>query len=466
MVMVFLFLLAPLAAQTINITSPMGYRSHCVGDRMTITWTSSGISQPLTIALRAFGLPPDAAPALVIATGEADDGSYEWTIPATVAAANYYIRVRTDDATVKDDSGMFFIHTSPVITVASPAGTPWTIGNRYEIRWQKVCAMQDTVTIALRNKGSAPDAAPAFVIATGEANDGSHSWTIPGTVAPGEYFIRVRTDDASVRGDSSVFTIRSGLVNRLPPDRLPPLSFQFPRLEVSDIGLAPNAEGFGIIFSYKNTGKAPLPKASDVPVKPSYRVLIDGRETASGSLFIPAFAAPPGWEQTGYFGGWIVMPVNLYDDKLWHIGNIVTVHINENKVMGMDSHTLGLNLKPIALRTAYDVIFTNVSFNWAANELTMAVRVEGKIPPGKRLRFHHPGEFFHDVDIHPGQGVYSYSHKLIYKPPKGRNWIKIDASAYLVPLPGGGERLLDIDLRNNQGLFHFDRPPRPAESPH
>jgi hypothetical protein len=132
--------------------------------------------------------------------------------------------------------------------------------------------------------------------------------------------------------------------------------------------------------------------------------------------------------------------------------------------MGMDSHTLSLNLRPIALRYAYDVSFSNVSFAWAANELTMSVRVEGQVPPGKKLRFHCPGEFYHDVDIHPGQGSYSYSHKLISKPPKDQNWSKINASAYLVPLPGGGERLWDINLGNNQGLFHFDRPTRLVES--
>jgi len=112
------------------------------------------------------------------------------------------------------------------------------------------------------------------------------------------------------------------VISRIPPERLPPPLLKFPSLEVSGIDLAPNADGFGIVFSYKNVGNGARPKASEVPVEPSYRVLIDGKETANGSLFIPAFAAQPGWEQVGYFGGWIVLPsVFTALSNNWCIGN-------------------------------------------------------------------------------------------------------------------------------------------------
>jgi hypothetical protein len=37
-----------------------------------------------------------------------------------------------------------------------------------------------------------------LVIAAGEANDGKYlPWTIPDAIEPGNYFVRVRTDDAT-----------------------------------------------------------------------------------------------------------------------------------------------------------------------------------------------------------------------------------------------------------------------------
>jgi hypothetical protein len=95
------------------------------------------------------------------------------------------------------------------ITVTSPSGGEFFPGSPVTITWTKAGDMQATVTIALRFASSAPTAAPALVIATGTTNDGSEPWKVPGTVAPGDYFIRVRTDDAAVIGDGAVFKISS-----------------------------------------------------------------------------------------------------------------------------------------------------------------------------------------------------------------------------------------------------------------
>ena len=104
------------------------------------------------------------------------------------------------------------------ITVNSPATDhDWCIGSTLAITWTRSGVMQESVTIALRYAGSAPDAAPALVIATGEANDLEYgSWRIPDTVTPGSYFLRVRTDDATVRGDGPLFRIISCLQAHTP----------------------------------------------------------------------------------------------------------------------------------------------------------------------------------------------------------------------------------------------------------
>jgi hypothetical protein len=105
------------------------------------------------------------------------------------------------------------------ITVTSPAaGVPWDIGGTYTIAWTKTGTMQATVAIRLRSAGSSESDPAALTIANGEANDGSYTWTIPASVAPGSYFIRVRTDDSTVIGDSGTFTIKRN-VNFSRPER-------------------------------------------------------------------------------------------------------------------------------------------------------------------------------------------------------------------------------------------------------
>lgn len=155
---------------------------------------------------------------------------------------------------------------------------------------------------------------------------------------------------------------------------------------MTEIDLAPNAEGFGIVFSYKNIGNGALAKAGAATVKPTYRVLLDGRETASGTLFLPALAAPPGWEQKGYFGGWIVLPAaGVAGDSHWHIGNTIAVSINENKALGMASHSQSLPLKPVAMKYKFDLVRNGVTLDWDKRVLTVCLRLDGKVPAGREL---------------------------------------------------------------------------------
>ncbi len=372
------------------------------------------------------------------------------------------------------------------ITVTSPAaGVNWQIGTSYTVTWTKSGAMAATVKIRLRRAGS-PEAEDAvWSITDSTPNDGSFGTAVvPASVPAGDYYIRVRTTGAQdVIGDGEIFHV-SGMqvISRLPPDRMPPLRLKFPRLAVSDIDLAPNADGFGIVFNYKNVGEGALPKASEVPVKPSYRVLIDGIEKAKGFLFIPAFQAQPGWEQKGYFGGWIVLtnwallghqnPLPVYSNTLsepiwqWHIGNSITVHINENKVMGMDSHSLSLNLRNILLKYKYDWMCTGIDYDWNTRRLTISLKLEGQMPVNRNFSLvcngrYLPGAAQWVVSGKLDKNLYSFSRKVDV--PQSENHLSFEVFT-TVSWTSPQEKIADIDLRNNAFARKFDRPPRPAES--
>ena len=228
---VVLLLTAALAAQSITVTSPkygdastggVERPAHwCVGETHSVLWVAQGAMQAtVTIALRYSGSATDAPPALVIASGTANDGGYPWTVPNTVAPGYYFLRVRTDDATVIGDGQIFHIGSSPAMIVTSPRKTDlWCVGTKHAIQWKKWCAIPGNVTIALRTEGSPASAAPRLVIATGAVNNGYYpEWTIPNDIEAGNYFIRVRTDDATVIGDGEVFKIGKETIRVLVPN--------------------------------------------------------------------------------------------------------------------------------------------------------------------------------------------------------------------------------------------------------
>jgi hypothetical protein len=98
-----------------------------------------------------------------------------------------------------------------VITVTAPtAGDDWCSGGTYSITWTRSGEMSNRVTVRLRWAGSANREADALLIARNTDNNGLLSWTIPATVAPGEYFIRIWTVQAEgegATGDSANFSI-------------------------------------------------------------------------------------------------------------------------------------------------------------------------------------------------------------------------------------------------------------------
>jgi hypothetical protein len=293
------------------------------------------------------------------------------------------------------------------------------------------------------------------------ANTTSYTWPNPGSYIGGkvpagnDYTIRVRVDTSTSTTESddsdAFFSIMDAcLVSRAPTDRPQPL--KFPRLAITGVDLVPNAEGFGIIFAYKNVGTGALPKRSEMAVKPDFRVLIDGKEIEKGDLFIPETPAPPGWEIKTHFGGWIKYPANM--DYQWNIGNTIMVYINEKKAGGMNSDSKSWPLKPIALKYSFDVLINGIAFDWKTNQVTVYYRINGKAPqPDKTFTLFcksltvDTGFFYTDRHIKPG----FYTVKGAVNLQKNTKYVEFEVSAY------GPALKEDIDQRNNKYNQTFRR---------
>ena len=351
------------------------------------------------------------------------------------------------------------------ITVTQPAtGVTWNMGGTYVIQWTSTDTMKPTVKIMLWRGAT-------FVtdIVESTPNNGSYSWTIPTTLAADTYKIRVRTIGDNIVGIGKAFNIAAVSAN--PPIKVDrPLAdaqtvaaarLKFPALSISDVKLVPYEDGLVITFAYKNSGTGPLPKASDMPVKPNYRVLIDNKEVAQGNLIIPAFEAQPGWEVPSFYGYEIKYPLgpgNPHFPDDWTIGNLVTVKINENKVNGMASDSQSYNLKPMALDYSYDAILFGATLDWAKEVMTITIRIDGNIGSLNKFRLGSidewgeskgPWMFVKTFNIVPGQRLYTITQKMDGV-GKSRNELLVRLRVYLVESAGSIADSRDIEHRNNE----------------
>ena len=338
------------------------------------------------------------------------------------------------------------------ITVTRPqAGETLDAGHGYMITWTKSGQMGQNVKIKLRQGNT-----NILDITDSTPNTGSFNWQMSGDISPGSYTIRVRTLDNAVTGDSGTFTIRSVRQIHVPPlSERPSLLRKSPQLAISNFELQPNAEGFVITFGYKNVGNGSLPRASEMPVKPDFRVLIDNREINKGHLFIPETPAPPGWEVKTYHGGTIKYPPGPGMDYAFHVGSTATVRINENKAGGMDSDSESYNLRLLALNHTYDAVLITPYLNWTAKLLVIDIRIDGQIGAGKEfllLNDTPAGCYFYTVvRINPYQRQYAITRPMDCLAYRSEYLLDL----YLIVRRTGSDTadLRDFDQRNH----HFQK---------
>lgn len=349
------------------------------------------------------------------------------------------------------------------ITVTQPAaGETWKTGGTYVIKWTHSGVTKPTVKVMLWQGSN-------FVMDIENVQPiiASRVWTIPATVAPGTYKIRVKVIGESTLGISDAFNIVAPdppkQVSRPLRDR-PVFHIKFPALSISDVKLSPNSEGFVFTFGYKNSGEGPLPKGSEMPEKPSFRVLIDNREVNKGSLFIPEFPAEPGWKVQTYHGCDIKYQTGREFDRTWTIGNTITVKINENAVNGMASDSQTYNLKPMALNYSYDAILTGATLDWAQEILTVNVRIDGQIGSlNKFILFNSAaneyvvdglGSFLKTISLVPGQRLYSFTQK-IGGIARWRKEYTAYMGIFLIRDSDALSDVRDIEHRNNINIITF-----------
>ncbi len=369
------------------------------------------------------------------------------------------------------------------IEVKSPnGGETMALGAKWPIAWTAARITQQVQIVLIKGEGG------KFGVIKESLDPGASPWewtvgqTDRGPAPAGQYKIRVVTLDGS-KGDVSDASFAIGgavppTIRKFPDFPRPvPLPLGKPRLEVTAISLACNASGYSIIFGYRNAGDAALPRRSELPVRPDYRVLIDGREVDKGDLFIPQSPpAAPGWELATHSGGFINFPV--YEPRPWHIGTEITIILNERNVLNMGTASKTSSLQPIVLTCGYDLAFGGpVSIDWNANKARVVITKVGSSPElSKKISLVYTLGYYHTNTVSGGpmeatvtypEGPYTISRSMEF-PSTGPFPVRLDipmedSSYYDLELTIWPERRDEFDERNNAiPRARFERPGIPA----
>ncbi|MCU0236487.1 MAG: GPI anchored serine-threonine rich family protein [Acidobacteria bacterium] len=226
---VLLFSVLGLAAQSAVIAAPKAGDVLLFGNNKTIQWSFNGKA-----VIRLNLLDQAGAKLGTIQSGlPLSAGAFTWEVGQLEGGGSaplgkgFKIVMRIDGSTtVLAESAPFEIAGTPMTPAPSPAtikvtspksGDEWCPGSTYSITWTKTGVMPATVDIRLRSAGSANSAPDALVIANNAANSGSFSWTIPGSLPTGDYFVLVNTANPASIPICPLFKIVNCLTQPVPP---------------------------------------------------------------------------------------------------------------------------------------------------------------------------------------------------------------------------------------------------------
>ncbi len=186
-----------LPSGTITVTAPNGGESYLQGGILPITWTTSGTpGADVQILARSAGQ------TFTVSASTANDGSFNWTVPAAqTPGTDYAIEVRSVAMpTIGDSSNAAFtIAPPPAITVTAPnGGESYLQSAVLPITWTTSGTTGADVQLLARSGGQ------TFTVSASTANDGSFNWNVPAAQTPGtDYTIEVRSIAYPAIGDSS-----------------------------------------------------------------------------------------------------------------------------------------------------------------------------------------------------------------------------------------------------------------------
>jgi subtilisin family serine protease len=170
---------------TVTVVRPNGGETFYGGTQDTIRWVATD-NIGVSYVVLYYSTNGGSTYPYLIATGEANDGVYLWTVPyknsttAKVKVVAYDAASNHGEDVSNSNFNLVIDVNGPAVTVVKPNGGEVFYGATQDtIKWTAVDEVRvDSVRIYYSTDGGSTY---PYTIATGEANDGVYLWTIPAT---------------------------------------------------------------------------------------------------------------------------------------------------------------------------------------------------------------------------------------------------------------------------------------------
>jgi len=193
---------------TLTLLSPNGDEKLTAGSTQPITWASTGSIANVKLEYSLN----NGSSWITISTSTANDGSFDWNVPAVVSLTAL---VRISDASnsaindVSDATFSILPLVEPLISITSPnGGEIWLVGTTQSVSWTSTGTINEVrLEYSLNNGGTwttFKDHTP---------NDGGFGWTLP-LVESSNALVRI--SDANNSGINDVSDAVFSIVNTLP----------------------------------------------------------------------------------------------------------------------------------------------------------------------------------------------------------------------------------------------------------
>lgn len=191
-------------AGALTLTYPNGGEVVKRGETVTVSWASEE-----TLASVSIYLLDGEGTTTTIVEGEADDGSYEWTVADDAEIGNFNkIKITgvaataaraTDEISDESDDYFSIVGDSFLIVTSPDGGETVALGATQTIKWESADVEGD-VEISLYKSGVLAD-----VLASAVSNTGTYDWAVESTRTPGDdYKIKISSvDDPSIHDQSA-----------------------------------------------------------------------------------------------------------------------------------------------------------------------------------------------------------------------------------------------------------------------
>jgi hypothetical protein len=193
---------------TVEVTSP-GSEGATADQSYTVQWTGSGSGSGASVTLYFDTDTSPGGDMAQIASGQSASGSYDWDL-SDVPSGEYYVRaVLTDGPDVVSDysDGTLTVEHGgggPDIIVLTPPEGGATADTSYEVTWES-SGFSDSATVDLFYDTDTVPSTDLVEIATGLADDGSHTWDVS-QVDEGYYYVYAVLQGDTVRAQTADYS--------------------------------------------------------------------------------------------------------------------------------------------------------------------------------------------------------------------------------------------------------------------